>query len=99
MLPVTLPFAGDTGFSAWNTQALAPFPQAFTTHAQFSRQFGFRHVVLMLKHKVLEVVFQRKVFSRVMAGVTATDALLWAQADKVVVLQIAQLDVDAQQFG
>ena len=61
VLPAALPvsvFAGDAGFSAWNAQALATFPQAFTTDPQLAGQFGLGHVVLMLQNEVLKVVFQ-----------------------------------------
>lgn len=51
-------FAGNPGLAPRDTQALAPFPQAFTADAQFARQFGLGHVVLVLQHEMLEVIFQ-----------------------------------------
>jgi len=51
-------FAGGPGFAPWNAQALAPLPQAFTAHTELAGQFGFGHVVLVLEHEMLEVVFQ-----------------------------------------
>ena len=51
-------FAGNPGLAPRDTQALAPFPQAFTADAQLARQFGLGHVVLVLQHEMLEVIFQ-----------------------------------------
>lgn len=53
----------------------------------------------MLENEVLEVVFQRQVFGRLMAAVAGVTRRLWRQTDELVVFQIAQLDVDAQQVG
>ena len=49
---------GCARFAAWNTQALAAFPQAFTADAQFACKLGLSHVFLVLENEVLEVVFQ-----------------------------------------
>src|SRR5690349_4436089 len=92
--------AGHPGLAPWNAQALTAFPQAFATDPELASQLGFGHVVLMLENEMLEVVFQGEVFGRfvvVVAGIAI--ALLWRQANELVVFQIAQFDVDAQQFG
>ena len=58
---------GCCGFATRNTQPLAAFPQAFTTDAQFAGQFGFGHMLLVLKDEMLEIIFQRQVFDRIVA--------------------------------
>ena len=52
---------------ARDPQALAPFPQAFAADSQLVGQFGFGHVFLMLKNEMLEVIFQRQIFGRLIA--------------------------------
>ena len=94
-----LPLADDPGFSAWDPQSLAPLPQALAADAQLACQLRLGHVVLVLEDEVLKVVFQRQVFGGVQAGVTAADALLRGQADEVIVMQVVQIDIDAQQLG
>ena len=43
------------GFAPRNAQTLAPFPQALAADPQFAGEFCLGHVVLVLKHEVLEV--------------------------------------------
>ena len=52
-------------FLARDAEALAPFPQTLSADAELARELGFAHVVLVLQHEALEVLFQRKVFGRV----------------------------------
>ncbi|MNY73552.1 hypothetical protein D3C86_2123670 [compost metagenome] len=56
-------------------------------------------MVLVLKNEMLEVVFQGQVFGRLVAGGAGTALLRWQAGICIVVLKVAQLDVDAQQLG
>lgn len=46
---------------ARNAQALAPFPQTLAADSQLLGEFGLAHLVLMLEHEVLEIIFERQV--------------------------------------
>ena len=46
-----------SGFFTWYAKPLAPFPKVFSADAKFLRQFGFTHLILMLEHKMLKIIF------------------------------------------
>src|SRR5690606_15380494 len=59
------PVTGSAGgLLARNAQALTAFPEALAADAQLVGQLGFGHMLLVFQHKMLEVVFQGKVFRR-----------------------------------
>ena len=49
------------GFFTRNAQPLASLPEVFTANTELLCQLGFAHLILVFKHKVLKVIFQRKI--------------------------------------
>ncbi len=44
-----------------HAETLSPLPEAFTAHAQLAGEFRLAHVVLVLQHETLEILFEREI--------------------------------------